>query len=101
APLSLRTSSVFNLTTSSSPAIPTLSQGSIVGVFVSVRPSTLLERHDGTNPTNDSANEYGNNGANGNTFVVCGSDLTNGNLKLVGNSGTAALVILDFYVDGR
>lgn len=101
ATLSVTNGSVFTLTTSSSPAIPVLRQGSIVGAVISVRTSTLLERHDGTNPTNDSANEYGNNGANGNIIVVCGSDLLNGNLKMVGNSGTAALVIIDFYTDGR
>lgn len=101
ATASVANSSVFTLSTSSSPAIPVLSQGSIVGVLVSVRTSTILERHDGTAPTNDSANEYGSGGANGSTFVVCGSDLVNGNLKLVGNSGTAALVIFDFYTDGK
>ena len=101
ATASVANSAVFTLTTSSTPAIPVLSQGSIVGVLVSVRTSTVVERHDGTAPTNDSGNEYGSGGANGSTFVVCGTDLMNGNLKLVGNTGTAALVIFDFYTDGK
>lgn len=101
ATASVTNAAVLNLTTSSTPQIPVLSQGSIVGVLVSVRTSTIVERHDGTNPTNDTGNEYGSGGANGSTFVVCGSDLVNGNLKLVGNTGTAALVIFDFYTDGK
>lgn len=101
ATVSVSNGTVFNLTTTSTPSIPVLSSGSIAGVVVSVRTSTILERHDGTAPTNASANEYGLAGANGAVFIVCGSDLTSGNLKLVGNTGTAALVIFDFYTDGR
>ena len=39
--------------------IPTLSSGSIIGASIAVRTGTIIERHDGTAPTNDSGVDYG------------------------------------------
>lgn len=92
--------------TVTTPTIPTLTQGSIVGVVVFVSANAVRERHDGTDPTGNAGMIYGTGTTanlsetpNGQSFIVCGSDLPK--LRLTGASTNSAIVYFNYYGAGR
>src|SRR3954463_4623006 len=61
---SYATQSVSNAAISS-PTLPVLTSGSLVGALVLVETATIRERHDGTAPTNLGGTQYGPGGVGG------------------------------------
>jgi energy-converting hydrogenase Eha subunit A len=114
-PTSLITSTTKAIATSSvtngaitTPSIPTLSQGSIVGCLFTVETATIRVRDDAQSPTAVSGMQYGPGGAGGTVFTACGSSLATGTganatvmQRWVADTSTAALVTQECYVNGR
>jgi hypothetical protein len=114
-PTSLITSTTKAIATSSvansaitTPSIPALSQGSIVGCLFTVETATIRVRDDGVSPTALSGVQYGPGAAGGTVFTACGSALATGTganatvmQRWVADTTTAALVTQECYVNGR